>query len=185
MSELYIPPERFERDFITGRFLKGCVSHNKGRKMVYHSKRSKARSIKNLSKGRGAWHKTGAGMNKKSVVLIKDEKLCGVFPSIQMAGKMIGVAPSLISAIKSLNDCNGFDCGTNEELFLAIAALRDDTDNNQLFTNGKGDWGIYRDGSDGGLSGMDFYGMPNDFNLSYYHKATVNELIEHFKTKEE
>ena len=38
MSELYIPPERFERDFITGRFLKGCVSHNKGRKMVYHSK---------------------------------------------------------------------------------------------------------------------------------------------------
>lgn len=82
--------------------------------------------------------------------------------------------------------CGKFvDCGTNEELFLAIAALRDDTDNNQLFTNGKGDWGIYRDGSDGGLSGMDFYGMPNDFNLSYYHKATVNELIEHFKTKEE
>lgn len=82
--------------------------------------------------------------------------------------------------------CGKFvDCGTNEELFLAIAALKDDTDNNQLFTNGKGDWGIYRDGSDGGLSGMDFYGMPNDFNLSYYHKATVNELIEHFKIKEE
>lgn len=78
--------------------------------------------------------------------------------------------------------CGKFiDCGTNEELFLAIAALRDDTDDNQLFTNEKGDWGIYRDGSDGGLPGMDFYGMPNDFNLSYYHKATVNELIEHFK----
>lgn len=74
---------------------------------------------------------------------------------------------------------------TNEELFLAIAALRDDTDNNQLFTNGKGDWGIYRDGSDGGLSGMDFYGMPNDFEIDNYHKATVNELIEYFKTKEE
>lgn len=73
------------------------------------------------------------------------------------------------------------DCGTNEELFLAIAALRDDTDNNQLFTNGKGDWGIYRDGSDGGLSGMDFYGVPNDFEIDNYHKATVNELIEHFK----
>lgn len=76
------------------------------------------------------------------------------------------------------------DCETNEELFLAIAALRDDTDNNQLFTNGKDDWGICRDGSDGGLPGMDFYGIPNDFNLSYYHKATVNELIEHFKEKE-
>lgn len=78
--------------------------------------------------------------------------------------------------------CGKFiDCGTNEELFLAIAALRDDTDNNQLFTNGKGDWGIYRDGSDGGLSGMDFYGVPNDFEIDNYHKATVNELIEHFK----
>lgn len=78
--------------------------------------------------------------------------------------------------------CGKFiDCGTNEELFLAIAALRDDTGDNQLFTNEKGDWGIYRDGSDGSLPGMDFYGMPNDFNLLYYHKATVNELIEHFK----
>ncbi len=81
--------------------------------------------------------------------------------------------------------CGKFvDCGTNEELFLAIAALKDDTDNNQLFTNGKGDWDIYRDGSDGGLSGMDFYGMPNDFEIDNYHKASVDELIEHFKGKE-
>ena len=77
-----------------------------------------------------------------------------------------------------------YNCGTNEELFLAIASLRDDTDDNQLFTNGKGDWGICRDGSDGGLPEIDFCGIGNDFNLSYYHKATVNELIEHFKEKE-
>lgn len=81
--------------------------------------------------------------------------------------------------------CGKFiDCGTNEGLFIALAALRDDTDNNQLFTNGKGDWGMYRDGSDGNLPGMDFFGMPNDFDLSHYHKATVNELIEHFKEEE-
>lgn len=31
-------------------------------------------------------------------------------------------------------NCNGrIDCGTNEELFLAIAALRDDSDKNQWF----------------------------------------------------
>ncbi len=89
----------------------------------------------------------------------------------------------MFGSIWDFADC--IDCGTNEELFLAIAALRDDTDNNQLFTNGNGDWGIYRDGSDGGLSGMDFYGMPNDFEIDNYHKATVNELIEYFKTKEE
>lgn len=88
------------------------------------------------------------------------------------------------SNIPHPDETDSVDCGTNEELFLAIAALRDDTDNNQLFTNGKGDWGIYRDGSDGGLPGIDFYGMLNDFNLLYYHKATVNELIEHFKGKE-
>ena len=75
------------------------------------------------------------------------------------------------------------DCGTNESLFLAIAELRDDTDNNQMFINGKGDWGICRDGSDGGLEGLDFYGIPNDLNVDNYHKATVEELIEHFKGK--
>lgn len=82
----------------------------------------------------------------------------------------------------SLNNCcDLIDCGTNEDLFLAIAALRNDTDHNQLFVNDKGDWGIYRDGSDGGLPGMDFYGMPNDFNVDNYHKATAEELIEYFK----
>jgi hypothetical protein len=27
--------------------------------------------------------------------------------------------------------------------------------------------------------------MPNDLNVDNYHKATVEELIEHFKGKEE
>lgn len=26
--------------------------------------------------------------------------------------------------------------------------------------------------------------LPNDFEIDNYHKATVNELIEHFKRKE-
>ena len=95
---------------------------------------------------------------------------------ITSCGNLYGVVYDVDTVTKK----GRIDCGTNEELFLAIASLRDDTDDNQLFTNGKGDWGIYRDGSDGSLSGMDFYGMPNDFNLLYYHKATINELIEHF-----
>jgi hypothetical protein len=32
---------------------------------------------------------------------------------------------------------------------------------------------------------MDFYGMPNDFEIDNYHKATVDELIERFKDKKE
>ena len=62
--------------------------------MTYHSKRSKARSIKNLSKGRGAHHKTGAGMNKKSVVGIKDRKLIGVYASVNEVGAKLCITPS-------------------------------------------------------------------------------------------
>ena len=77
------------------------------------------------------------------------------------------------------------DCGTNEDLFLAIAALRDDTDDKQIFTNGKGDFAICReDEKCGGLNGLEYVNMPNDFNIDNYHKATVEELIEHFKEKE-
>ena len=82
--------------------------------------------------------------------------------------------------------CGKFiDCGTNEELFLAIAALRDDTDKNQ--------WFVYPN--------ENIWFICNDYDINYVreyirdsvqyawfhcsHKATVNELIEHFKTKEE
>ena len=67
--------------------------------------------------------------------------------------------------------CGKFiDCGTNEELFLAIAALRDDTDKYQWFTDGDL-W--FKCGDEVCNEGRKI------------HKATVNELIEHFKTKEE
>jgi hypothetical protein len=86
--------------------------------------------------------------------------------------------------------CGKFiDCGTNEELFLAIAALRDDTNENQWFTNGE-EWAyhpkteccspcntVYRT--------LAFDYIPKDTNMVNYHKATVKELIEYFKGKEE
>ena len=85
-----------------------------------------------------------------------------------------------VNDIKSLNDCNGINCGFNEELFLAIAALRDDTDKYQWFTDGdkwilcpKTKFSTY----------WVYYHI--DVNTDTVHKATVNELIEHFKIKEE
>lgn len=65
------------------------------------------------------------------------------------------------------------DCGTNEELFLAIAALRNNSDYMQWFTNGK-NW---------------YQNKTNDIEIIRfgpgdpigYHKATIKELIEHFK----
>ena len=74
------------------------------------------------------------------------------------------------------------DCETNEELFLALAALRDDTDINQWFIMdcdvylhiNKGDWFISTDRNKGKHIGTQIDPM-------YCHKATVEEIIEHFK----
>lgn len=72
------------------------------------------------------------------------------------------------------------DCGTNENLFFAIAALRNDTDKYQWFTDGNkwiqclelkfSTYWVYND---------------IDINTNTIHKATIEELIKHFKAKEE
>ena len=76
------------------------------------------------------------------------------------------------------------DCGTNEELFLAIAALRDDTNYMQWFVCTSD----YKesDGKEWKVGDFDLNTCPDDFDniLSHWRKATVNELIEHFKEKE-
>ena len=70
------------------------------------------------------------------------------------------------------------DCGDNEDLFFALAALRDDSDINQYFICDKVSFTL----------GKTYY--PNDylyyqydefFDKQNWHKATVEELIEHFK----
>ena len=68
------------------------------------------------------------------------------------------------------------DCGTNEELFLALAALRDDTNANQWLTDGK-IWGKFDEDSF-------LYPIQIINHLqSNGHKATIEEIIEHFKDK--
>lgn len=64
------------------------------------------------------------------------------------------------------------DCGTNEDLFLAIAALRDDTDCNQWFVDDiTGVWG--RTKGD----------IPSKYMQVFGHKATLEEIMEHFKNQ--
>ena len=71
----------------------------------------------------------------------------------------------------SLLTHSAIDCGTNEELFLAIAALRDDTDNMQWFTDGNGYWQLC-------IGSFKFPSLAKE----KLHNATVPELIEHFKS---
>lgn len=73
------------------------------------------------------------------------------------------------------------DCGYNEDLFIVLASMRDDTNNMQLFTNGK-DWALYVDDEDrGGLAGFEFNYLPKDSDTKNYHKATAGEIVENFK----
>ena len=71
------------------------------------------------------------------------------------------------------NNGHRIDCGTNEELFLAIAALRDDRDYIQWFTDGE-QW-LQNKQND-----IEVIRYDED-NLINFYKATVEELIEHFK----
>lgn len=99
-------------------------------------------------------------------------------------GNLYGV----IYDIDTVTKKGRIDCGTNELLFLAIAALRDDTDKNQWFTDG--DKWILCPGikfSTYWVFKFSTYWVYYhiDVNTDTVHKATVNELIEHFKIKEE
>lgn len=71
------------------------------------------------------------------------------------------------------------DCGTNEELFLALAALRDDTDKNQ--------WIIDEANECFGLEDSMMICDRDDMNdrdvYTHYRKATAEEIIEHFNKK--
>lgn len=83
-------------------------------------------------------------------------------------------------------ECNGYiHCGFNEELFFAIAALRDDTNYMQWFVC-TSDYKEF-DGKEWKVGDFDLNTCPDDFDniLPHWRKATVNELIEHFKDKKE
>lgn len=59
------------------------------------------------------------------------------------------------------------DCGDNEELFIALAALRDDTAKNQWFVVDNIWLKCYND-------------IPNKYIQLNGHKATPEEIIKHF-----
>lgn len=73
---------------------------------------------------------------------------------------------------------NFIDCGTNEDLFFALAALRDDSDINQYFFCDKVSFTIEKTYYPDDYL---YYQYDEFFDKQNWHKATVEELIEHFK----
>ena len=80
------------------------------------------------------------------------------------------------------------DCADNEELFIALAALRDDTNEHQWFIETDTLWDENYNGEittyfeEGQCFKYDEWSYIEDLP-SYFKKATVEEIIEHFKNK--
>lgn len=93
-----------------------------------------------------------------------------------------GVSTNIISLcdVDELSSAGFIDCGTNEPLFLAIAGRRDGTDYMQWFIDRENKWlqcqrKTIREFID--------IAAIHGYEVSDLRKATVPELIEHFKTE--
>lgn len=80
------------------------------------------------------------------------------------------------------NCADRIDCGTNESLFLAIAALRDDTDDSQWFVYPPENIWFICDDDDINYARENIKDSVQAAWFHCSHKATVKELIEHFKS---
>lgn len=73
------------------------------------------------------------------------------------------------------------NCRGNIQLFRLITSCRTDTDHGQMFTNGK-DWYLCPNyGSFADFIYSEFDGYCGDGDIKSFHKATLEELIKHFK----
>ena len=119
----------------------------------------------------------------KSIGLIfeKGHKNHSVFPALMVMNGII--YPAYLT--KHTKFYNVTDCGTNEEAFVAIASIRDDSDKHQ--------WFICKE------DGLDLDIEPIEagewrFNPKYdqlprrlrkaWKKANINEILEHFKEEQ-
>ena len=72
------------------------------------------------------------------------------------------------------------DCCGNLPLFKALTAVREDSDYMQWFTDGK-EWDLCNCNSFATYLYSEYDGLCSEENIATYHKATKEEIIEHFK----
>lgn len=98
---------------------------------------------------------------------------CGSgYTYIECAGQWASTSSNLYE-----EDLEGYiDCGTDEELFLSLASLRDDSDYLQWFVSSKGEWVLCE---------REKFRQEHmtTFNRTW-HKATAQEIVEYFSRKE-
>lgn len=127
--------------------------------------------------------------------VIEDERFCIATSPVNCNYHIIiKGAFDATNPYRTWNCAGRIDCGTNEELFLALAALRNDTNNNQWFI-AESSLSVSFDDAIGNdhyfvepKGRFFFWGIEyqnSTIILGNFRKATVDELIEHFKIKEE
>lgn len=101
--ELYIPIERLGRNPQTGRFNKGHVPHNKGKKWIDYMDMRKAKKVLHIAKKNLKPRMDIGGWNRKPVIAIDDDgNVLGWFSSSQDAERKTGICGRNIR-----NVCNG------------------------------------------------------------------------------
>lgn len=74
-----------------------------------------------------------------------------------------------------------YDCGTDVELFKALAAMNDGNDREQWFVCTES----YKESESISweVGDFDFYYLDEDYTGKKWRKATSNEIVEHFKNR--
>lgn len=127
-----------------------------------------------------------------------DEGLCIATAATINFSKYVLIPEELFDSVNphvTWNCIGRIDCGINEELFLAIAALRDDSDKNQWFVTEKEkhwvQWFVTEKEkywvNQGTFMPIGSFIFSYVDNYSKYdkevHKASVEELIQYFKNE--
>lgn len=123
----------------------------------------------------------------KSRTISNNDKLCLATTANNVYAKYTIITNEMFDSVdphKTWNCAGRIDCGTNEELFLAIAALRDDTDDSQWFVYPPENIWFICDDDDINYARENIKDSVQAAWFHCSHKATVEELIEHFKGKE-
>lgn len=98
--------------------------------------------------------------------------VCYVFANRDFAGFSGELARSSLHA-------DAIDCGTNIEMFKALAAMNNKNDQEQWFVCKIAPWVKLEFGES-----LDMLVDPEDPTDFFYRKATCYEIIEHFKNRE-
>lgn len=116
-----------------------------------------------------------------------------IFTTVNDKFPLYGSCLYCLRSLYTLQENGRIDCGDNEELFKATVAMRDDSDYMQLFVCDidENDWFLCKiaqieDYWVGEAPKDDLFlseGEKDGFYHCPYHKATLEELKEHFKNK--